>query len=507
MQFKSPANETSQILRQILSGLKYSYLLVFLVLSCTNPPIYSQENPDAFYRTYEKYKEPSITDRRFKYDDIVPLIERLKVPFEVTVAGYSVERRNIYRIKIGTGPINVLLWSQMHGDEPTATMAIMDLLNFFSASRDFIEFKREILSKITIHILPMLNPDGAERFARRNALGVDLNRDAIRLMSPEAETLKRIRETVNADWGFNLHDQSKYYAAGTTAKKLASFSFLAPAFNYEKEVDANRENAMKLIIGMNKVLQKYIPNQVARYSDAFEPRAFGDNFQKWGTNTVLIEVGGLQGDPEKQELRKLHYVILLHALESIAGNHYRRELPQDYRNIPYNSSNRFRDLIIREAAVFENGRPYVMDIGIKRREIPFNQNRYFYYDSYIDDMGDLSVYTGYEEFNARGYEILPGKVFSQDLNGLEDLGKLDIYRLLLEGYTDFYLNYLPQSKAISQLPVRLHFPEEIIDNNIKYGSNPSFFLTKDGRKQYLIVNGFLWDMEQDRTLIKSILQE
>lgn len=38
------------------------------------------------------------------------------------------------------------------------------------------------------------------------------------------------------------------------------------------------------LLGMNKVLQKYIPGQVARYSDDHEPRGFGDNVQKWGTN-------------------------------------------------------------------------------------------------------------------------------------------------------------------------------------------------------------------------------
>ena len=44
---------------------------------------------------------------------------------------------------------------------------------------------------------------------------------------------------------------------------------------------------------------------MGRYSDEFEPRAFGDNIQKWGTNTILIESGGIFGDEEKQYLRKL----------------------------------------------------------------------------------------------------------------------------------------------------------------------------------------------------------
>ncbi|GAH27551.1 unnamed protein product, partial [marine sediment metagenome] len=58
-------------------------------------------------------------------------------------------------------------------------------------------------------------------------------------------------------------------------------------------------------------IQKYAPGQVGRYNDDFEPRAFGDNIQKWGTSTILIESGGFQNDTEKQEIRKLNYVSIL----------------------------------------------------------------------------------------------------------------------------------------------------------------------------------------------------
>ena len=42
--------------------------------------------------------------------------------------GQSVEKRAIYHLAVGRGPFHVLLWSQMHGDEPTATSALFDLL-------------------------------------------------------------------------------------------------------------------------------------------------------------------------------------------------------------------------------------------------------------------------------------------------------------------------------------------------------------------------------------------
>ena len=116
----------------------------------------------------------------------------------------------------------------MHGNEPTATQAIFDILNFM-ASSDFSGEKTEILKSVRLHFLPMLNPDGASVFKRRNTLSIDINRDALRLQSPEGRTLKRVRDSLEAEFGFNLHDQSTYYNAERTPRP-ATISYLAPAY-------------------------------------------------------------------------------------------------------------------------------------------------------------------------------------------------------------------------------------------------------------------------------------
>ena len=91
------------------------------------------------YHSYENFKEKSLTNRRFKHSDIVPLIEQLKNKknFKVDKVGKSVEGRDIYLISMGSGKTKVFLWSQMHGDEPTATAALFDLFNFFSDDNCF----------------------------------------------------------------------------------------------------------------------------------------------------------------------------------------------------------------------------------------------------------------------------------------------------------------------------------------------------------------------------------
>ena len=77
-------------------------------------------------KDHHKYYESSIHTRRFKYEDIIPLITRLekKEGFLVEEVGKSFEGRDIFCVHWGKGPVDILMWSQMHGDEPTATMGI-----------------------------------------------------------------------------------------------------------------------------------------------------------------------------------------------------------------------------------------------------------------------------------------------------------------------------------------------------------------------------------------------
>src|SRR4249919_1370129 len=103
--------------------------------------------------------------------------------------GKSLEGREIWDVSFGTGPFVVMMWSQMHGDEPTATSALFDLYEYLQKHRGEAAVQR-VLTSLTVHTMPMLNPDGAERWQRRNVQGLDLNRDALLLQSPEGQLLK-----------------------------------------------------------------------------------------------------------------------------------------------------------------------------------------------------------------------------------------------------------------------------------------------------------------------------
>ncbi|MEO9513191.1 MAG: M14 family zinc carboxypeptidase [Flavobacteriaceae bacterium] len=465
--------------------------ILVLLIGCVGVISYSQETlTSQLYETYEEFKETSLDKRRIKYHQMQPLLAKfdLNSKFEVQKVGKSIEGRDLYLVSIGSGETNVFLWSQMHGNEPTATQAIFDILNFLDAP-NFEKEKNEILSKVKLHFLPMLNPDGAEVYQRRNSLGIDINRDALRLQSPEGQILKRIRDSLDAKFGFNLHDQSTYYNAALT-EKPATISYLAPPFNYEKDINTVRSNAMKVIVYMNNIIQNYAPGQVGRYSDDFEPRAFGDNITKWGTSAILIESGGYQNDVEKQEIRKLNYVSLLSAIYTIANGSF-NEIPIDnYEKIPKNDR-KFFDLKIENVTYGLLEKDYILDLGIHRQEVDDKKHESFYYRSTIADQGDLSTYYGYETFDASGYKIVAPTISDKKESYSE------INDQLLKKGIGYIFRDFPHTQDFTTSPVNIISKGKILPKfKLQPGVNPTFFLEKNGSLTHAVINGFLIDLSK-----------
>jgi hypothetical protein len=353
---------------------------------------------------YRRYKDTRISNRFIKHTQLVQILSSLNLNFETEIAGYSFEGRSLNLIKAGTGEIRVFIWSQMHGDEATATMAVCDLLNLLGDSDDQSGLRTEILENCTLYILPLVNPDGAEVFNRRNAQGIDINRDFHRQQTPEGRILRRLRDEIEPHFGFNMHDQSTMWSTGSTGNP-ATISLLAPAFDAELSINAVRERAMQVISVINKELQSHIPGFIARFDDEHEPRAFGDNFQAAGTSTILIEAGGFKDDPEKQFIRELTFTALLTALGSIARRSYADIDRESYFSIPENDKKHYH-LVLKNCKITSPNGAYTVDVGLIADEQLNPDQRSVNYTYQVEDVGDLSGYYGYEEIEASNYNLI-----------------------------------------------------------------------------------------------------
>lgn len=429
----------------------------------------------------EKFFETALKNKRFENKDIIPLIDNLDYRFTVTELGKSINGKSIRLIKVGNGKTKVLLWSQMHGDEPTATMAFFDFFNFLSSTEDN-KITNLILNDLTLYFIPMVNPDGAEKIDRRNAAGIDLNRDYLRLQSPESALLKKLALEIMPDFAFNMHDQDFRWSVGNTGN-LATLSFLASVCDDKKTVNENRAKAIKLINLLYSDAQTVIPNCTARYLDDFEPRSFGDNFSNYFP-TILIESGRYKNDINKTFTRKLTFALMIKAFIYIAQNSYKNVDIEPYYLIPTNGKFLY-DLILRNLSFTINGHNLILDVCINREEFYAKNERIPYLKSTIEEIGDGRYFQGIEEVNCEGLNLITENL-SVDIDSLEEITEQDIFELLKSGKLFLKAEYCKPY---------LNKPINIINksyNNIFDLHNPANFIIKKGDKiKYIVLNGFI----------------
>ena len=345
------------------------------------------------FADFENYKEIFPECKTLKHADILPLIEKLKrnKNFAVRKIGASVEGRAIYSVQLGEGKTKVLAWSQMHGDEPTATKVFFDFINFINQPENDA-FARALLKNLNLIFIPMLNPDGAEINKRENALGIDINRDALKLTSPEAKILNNLFKKFRPDFALNLHDQDCYYAAGNT-KEPVWISFLATVPNERKKITASRKRSMGVIAQAVTELKKYGVQNIARYNDEYEPRAFGDNFAEQGASVILMEAGCAEKNASKELERKIFLGALFSVFKNIfSAEPVTKQKVKKYYAIPENKE-RMLDVILTN--ITANGK-YKIELGIKK--------------GIVEAIGDLSIYGAYEKIDAAGL-IIDRKIF------------------------------------------------------------------------------------------------
>jgi len=303
----------------------------------------------------------------FSHDDLVAQLRALADAHPGDVAldpiGTSAQGRSIQMLRVGHGQRRVLLWSQMHGDEPSATPALLDLVDYLLAQRTEDADAARILDQLELLVVPMLNPDGAAAYRRENAQAIDINRDALALTTPEGRILKRVRDDFEPVLGFNLHDQNRRRTAGDSGV-LATNAVLAVSGDADNTLTPGRLRAERAAVAVQAALAPFFPGGLARYDDEFNPRAFGDNITSWGTPVLLIESGGVPDPHPLTDLTRANFVAILAVLRDLAANDLGDWDAARYEEIPENELGDWVDVLVHGGRIRQPGtaEPYRADL-------------------------------------------------------------------------------------------------------------------------------------------------
>ncbi|MDQ2799621.1 MAG: hypothetical protein M3Y13_08275, partial [Armatimonadota bacterium] len=100
--------------------------------------------------------------------------------------------------------IRILLLCRQHGDEPASTEAVLGLIHRLAVGGD--PMLRAALAHVTLYIVPMVNPDGAEANTRDNGVGADLNRDWGIFHQPETRAVARAARLLHPQIVIDAHN-------------------------------------------------------------------------------------------------------------------------------------------------------------------------------------------------------------------------------------------------------------------------------------------------------------
>jgi hypothetical protein len=101
--------------------------------------------------------------------------------------------------------LRVLVFAQQHGNEISGKEALLILIR---------DIANGSLAHLTEHmelwIIPQINPDGGDRNERRNANGIDLNRDHVILQASETRALHDLFHRINPHVTVDIHEYQPF---------------------------------------------------------------------------------------------------------------------------------------------------------------------------------------------------------------------------------------------------------------------------------------------------------
>jgi len=152
------------------------------------------------------------TDALTTHDQVVAFVDALAAGsnrVERGTLGQSVEGREIPYLRISAGEFGAdrdnrtlaLIFALQHGNEHSGLEGTLEMaLELARGDHD------DLLAHTDLLVVPSVNPDGADRYARRNADDVDLNRSHLILDGVEVEALRELFHRWEPEVTLDIHE-------------------------------------------------------------------------------------------------------------------------------------------------------------------------------------------------------------------------------------------------------------------------------------------------------------
>jgi len=222
----------------------------------------------------------------------------------------------------------VLYITQQHGNEPLGTEAALQLLQRAGAGGAGWD---AILSRITLLVVPKVNPDGSERFQRQNhdpdcagafctpSVGFDVNRWHDPAVAPEvnpvpeAAAVQRVFARYQPSFVVDYHHQGSFVSDGGDLITGSIFwpntaGVPAPAVALSRQV----------CVVIADTMSHYGFAEISQYPGTL-PRGIARNsYGLLGAGSVLVELRGDLGPKSAGMLVRTAYTIMGAVAESVA---------------------------------------------------------------------------------------------------------------------------------------------------------------------------------------------
>jgi hypothetical protein len=279
------------------------------------------------------------------YEDVeaqlLLLAQRSKSVMQVDIAGQTLEGRNLYIAKLGTGAKRMWIQGRIHGNEPLGNDVALEII------KSLLSADRRLLQEMSFWMIPMYNPDGAAHFWRGNHNRVDLNRnwyrgDATSYSEPESVAFYQAWTEFKPHYAIDLHHQGTYLVEDTN--EMTTFSIGIPVAPWRLDPwvwDTNRQMA---VVGFDALQQLGYVNP-SRYPDIDIPTSVVGSMMldnpgpdgtqtDWVTAAMFFENRGGIGNRSRGYIVK-QMVVATHAIiDAIASDTLSDVDPDRWDEIP-----------------------------------------------------------------------------------------------------------------------------------------------------------------------------